>query len=98
MKKATISQTKNQLSALLDAVRHGESVLIMDRDQPVARLEPVAGGSGQGDDLLARLQRKGLISRGSGKPVQKVLREQPPALRRGASALAVLVAERGEGR
>lgn len=98
MKKATISQTKNQLSALLDAVRHGETVLIVDRDQPVARLEPVAAGSGQGDDLLARLQRKGLISRGTGKQAQRILREAPPVLRRGVSAVAALVAERSEGR
>ena len=39
MKTATISETKNGLSALLDRVRHGESILITDRNQPIARLE-----------------------------------------------------------
>ncbi len=48
MKTASISQTKNQLSALLDAVRHGETILIMDRNCPVARLEPVTEMSGMG--------------------------------------------------
>ena len=41
MKKASITETKNSLSALLDLVKQGESVLIMDRNRPVARLEPV---------------------------------------------------------
>ena len=42
MKTATITQTKNGLSALLDRVRHGETIVITDRSRPVARLEPVA--------------------------------------------------------
>jgi prevent-host-death family protein len=50
MKTATISETKNQLSALLDRVRHGETILITDRSQPVARLEPVVSASGAGPD------------------------------------------------
>ena len=37
MKTATISEVKNRLSAYLRAVRAGETVLILDRDQPVAR-------------------------------------------------------------
>ena len=36
MKTATISETKNRLSALLDRVRHGETILITDRERPVA--------------------------------------------------------------
>lgn len=41
MKIATISETKNRLSSLIDRVRHGESVIIVDRNRPVARPEPV---------------------------------------------------------
>ena len=40
MKTATITQTKNGLSALLDRVQHGETIVITDRSRPVARLEP----------------------------------------------------------
>ena len=36
---ATITEAKNRLSALIDHVRGGESVLIVDRGIPVARLE-----------------------------------------------------------
>ena len=45
MKTATITQAKNGLSALIDRVRAGESILILDRGTPVARLEPVVGAA-----------------------------------------------------
>ncbi|MHB1310353.1 MAG: type II toxin-antitoxin system Phd/YefM family antitoxin, partial [Limisphaerales bacterium] len=41
MKTASIAMAKNQLSRLLRQVRGGESILITDRNQPVARLQPV---------------------------------------------------------
>ena len=41
MKKASITEAKNNLSALIDRVKGGSSVLIVDRGRPVARLEPV---------------------------------------------------------
>jgi prevent-host-death family protein len=45
MKKASITETKNNLSALIDGLKGGgEPVLIVDRGRPVARLEPVTGG------------------------------------------------------
>ncbi len=39
MEKATISEIKNRLSAYLKKVKAGQSILILDRNQPVARLE-----------------------------------------------------------
>lgn len=41
MKKARISELKDRLSHYLRFVREGHSVLIYDRDRPIARLEPV---------------------------------------------------------
>ena len=41
MHRASISDAKNNLSALIDRVRRGETVLICDRKRPVARLQPV---------------------------------------------------------
>ena len=45
MIRTTISEVKNSLSAYLRRVKRGETVLIMDRKIPVARLVPVAGSS-----------------------------------------------------
>lgn len=53
MKTATITEAKNGLSALIDRVRAGESILILDRGRPVARLEPAV----QVDDPQGRLAR-----------------------------------------
>jgi len=100
MKKASISHTKNHLSALLDEVRHGESFLILDRNRPVARLEPVTG-AGQGDAgaKLARLERGGILRRGrrSGR-AERTLKSPPPRLLDEGSALEALLAERDEAR
>lgn len=99
MKIASITEAKNRLSALLDKVRHGESVLITDRDRPVARLEPV-GSEDQADanGRLAHLERKGIIRRGTGKPAKAVLEKSPPKAIQGASVLRALLDERNEGR
>lgn len=68
MTTASITQAKNNLSRLIKKVRHGESILILDRNIPVARLEPLAPGSSDADDAkLAELERRGLLKRGRGK-------------------------------
>ena len=76
MKRATISETKNGLSALLDRVRHGESILITDRSRPVARLEPVlsTGDAGSDEGRLAPLERAGVIRRARRGSLAEILR------------------------
>lgn len=100
MKTVTISQTKNSLSALLDEVRSGESVLITDRSRPVARLEPVASAEQPGPDegRLARLERAGVIRRGRLKRLDEILHVAPPAPEAGGDVLALLLDERRRGR
>ena len=65
MKKARIAELKNHLSRYLDHVKGGGSVLVLDRDQPVAQIVPLqsAGrGSGSDEERLARLERRGASS------------------------------------
>jgi prevent-host-death family protein len=60
--RASITDAKNRLSALLDRVRHGESVLIVDRGVPIALVSPVTGpGAGADRARLARLERQGVL-------------------------------------
>ena len=62
MKKASITEAKNQLSALIAGLKSGSPVLIVDRGRPVARLEPVMGGPDcDPDGRLARLIRDGIV-------------------------------------
>ncbi len=77
MKKATISEIKNHLSAYLKRVRSGESVLIFDRNQPVARLERVMG-SEYPDGRLMRLERSGHLKRGTQSLPMELLSSPAP--------------------
>jgi len=93
---ATITEAKNRLSALIDQVRGGESVLIVDRGIPVARLESAIGPDAEG--RIARLNRQGAVSTARKPPATELLARTPPSTRRGASAVHALVEERRQGR
>src|SRR6266567_3765831 len=98
MKTASITEAKNRLSALLDQVRAGETIVITDRGVPVARLEPAASYRDD-EGRIARLQRAGIISSTPRKPLPpNFLREPLPRAREGASAVEALLEERREGR
>ena len=79
MKTATISYTKNHLSAILEQVKRGETVTILDRTKPVARMVPIeSSGDEDRDRKLDDLERRGIIRRGSGKIPDWILKEPPP--------------------
>lgn len=100
MKMATISETKNSLSALLDRVRHGETVLVTDRGRPVARIEPVESPTqaGPDDGRLARLERAGIIRRARKASLEQIARVSPPSPLAGGDIVAALLDERRSGR
>jgi antitoxin (DNA-binding transcriptional repressor) of toxin-antitoxin stability system len=94
MKKASVSDLKNQISRYLDYVRHGETVLVLDRRVPVAELKPVTGKSSSGK-LLA-LERKGIIRLGSGEISKEFFKERLGG--KPAKILDALLEERKRGR
>ena len=98
MKKASITEAKNNLSALIDRVKGGASVLIVDRGRPVARLEPVSHIDAEDDDRLARLTREGVVRPARGAMPKALLATKPPQARKHASAVRALLDERREGR
>jgi prevent-host-death family protein len=97
MKKASITEAKNNLSALIDRVKGGSPVLIVDRGRPVARLEPVAS-IGSEDDRLVRLVRDGLVRPARGVTPKAVFVTSPPRAKKGASGVRALLDERREDR
>lgn len=97
MKKASITEAKNNLSALIDSVKGGSPVLIVDRGRPVARLEPVSG-IGSDDDRLARLVREGVVRPARGAAPKQLFSTKPPRAKKGASGVRALLDERREGR
>lgn len=99
MKVASVSEAKNTLSALLDLVRAGETVVIVDRGTPVARLEPVPHSAEGLEARLLRLERSGLVRRGTGQTLAALGGPAPSLIRgHGAAALDALLEERRAGR
>ena len=99
MKTATITEAKNQLSALIDRVRHGETIVITDRGRPVARL--VSALTGDGDDVegrVARLERRGGLRRAVAPPPRTLIAKKLPRAEGPSGVVEELLAERREGR
>src|SRR5262249_5047268 len=98
MKRASITDAKNRLSALIDTVREGETVLIEDRGVPVARLESVAATRGAEKGRLERLERAGLARRPPTPMPRAVGTSDPPSATGRAKASQALINERREDR
>lgn len=96
MRTATITETKNNLSALLDLVRGGETVLILDRGRPVARLES-ALVEPTDEGRVERLERRGLVRRGR-CGLAAVLEGTSPQPAAGGSVVEALLEDRASGR
>jgi len=99
MKRASITEAKNNLSALISGLKGGSPVLIVDRGRPVARLEPVvAGGEGEDAGRLSRLLREGIVRPRRAMPAQALFNSPPPYAKAGTSIVEALLAERRDGR
>ena len=99
MKKASVTHAKNNLSALIDGLKDGSPVLIVDRGRPVARLESVTTGpETEPKGKLLRLVRDGIVRPRRSPPPQTLFSQQPPRAKAGASAVKALLEERREGR
>lgn len=98
MKTVKIAELKNRLSYYLRRVRQGESILVCDRDRVIARIDRVATDvplAGTNAEWLDRLERRGIIRRGTGKPSRRWLAHRPAV---GADVVGALLQERAEGR
>lgn len=97
MKTASVTEAKNGLSALLDQVRAGETVLILDRGTPIARIEPMRGAP-DAEGRIRRLERAGLLKSGRGPIPLEELRRPGPRLPSGVSLVDAVIEERRSGR
>jgi antitoxin (DNA-binding transcriptional repressor) of toxin-antitoxin stability system len=95
---ATVSKLKNNLSAYLRKVRAGSTVVIYDRDVPIARLERIES-TGRGADRLKLLGVEG-VARPPRRPLstQTVRGLLAKPLARTARLLEALERDRSEDR
>ena len=99
MKTTTVTEAKAQLSMLLKRVRRGETILILHRGRPAARLEPVRSEDRAMDrGRLQRLERAGVVRRASEPPDPSLLDHPAPRLSSRGGLLAALLEERKEQR
>lgn len=96
MKASTITEAKSGLSALIDQVRAGETIIITDRGVPVARLEPVAT-SNDPTGRVERLTRAGLMRPGIGELPDELLAGPTVAAPEGVSLVDFVIDERRSG-
>ena len=98
MIKASVSQTKNGLSSLLAEVRRGETVLIMHRGQPIAKITSY-NPELTDDQEMAELVRSGLADPPEAPlDVDRFLATPRPRLADGLSVSELVAKEREEGR
>lgn len=71
MRSVNVTETREQLAKLLDAVEAGEEVVILRRDRPVARLVPIGGS------MTPFVDRSGLRNEipPMTQPVEQAMRE-----------------------
>lgn len=97
MKTASVSQAKNGLSALLQEVKRGETVLITSRGRPIATLAPYDLAGLDDDELLADM-----VARGIARPPRRKLDLEwfyagdRPVMPEGMSAADLINADREE--
>lgn len=101
MKRAKISELRDQLSRYLDEVRRGETIEIVDRNVPVARVVPIVAGNRKGRKQdgawIERLRRSGHVKSGPLKGVSEILKRVPPGPAK-SGVLDALLSERRAGR
>ena len=99
MKRASITEAKNRLSSLIDGLKSGSPVLIVDRGRPVARLEPVTSSPrSAAEGRLDRLVRDGIVRPARAALPKALLSGSPPHVTSGASGVRALIDERRTGR
>ncbi len=96
MEKVSVSKLKDQLSAYLKKVQGGQTLLVTDRNKPVARLEPVTQAASE-TQRIARLVEQGIVSLPKAPPlsIEEIRRMRPVAP--GAKLLEALLEERESG-
>jgi prevent-host-death family protein len=99
MEKANVAELKNRLSHYLSRVKRGETVLVTERNTPVARIVPIpAPGAMSRDDernWLRRMEASGSLRPGRGRGVPQILAGPLPG-RKPVGAVRELLAEREE--
>lgn len=98
MESVGTARLKNNLSRYLAKVRKGASILVMDRDEPVAKLVPLdksKGGKKSPEEILAEMATEGLVTLAKNRKRKVVFK--PLDLGRGDIMSRAVIEDREEG-
>ena len=90
-----VADLKNRLSHYLRLVKKGQSILVRDRDQVVARIEPAGSSALGAEERLEQLEMRGVIRKGKGVIGPDLLGRRPKVH---VDVVEALLREREEGR
>ncbi len=96
MKNARISELRDGLSDYLARVRKGETIIVYDRDTPIARIEPIAATASEVPEWVREAERRGILS--PPKSMEPVVLGPPVKVDPKFSLLEALLEERRSGR
>jgi antitoxin (DNA-binding transcriptional repressor) of toxin-antitoxin stability system len=91
---AKIAQIKNQFSLYIQKVRMGETVIVYDRDEPVAQIEMIKQSSSSDYYSLQELAKKGILKMGKNNLNKEFFNQKLPELKSGKSLSKELILER----
>lgn len=98
MRRASVSEAKNSLSALLSEVRRGETVLVTHHGKPVAQIRP-CDADALTDEAAAKLVQEDIADPPQASlDIAAFMDRRLPRLPEGWSASGLIVAERDESR
>ena len=97
MRNARISELRDKLSEYLARVREGETVIVYDRDTPIARLEPIAPAAADVPEWVLDAERRGIARPPKNRNAAKIPLP-PPKPKKPARLLEALLEERRTGR
>jgi prevent-host-death family protein len=96
MKNARISELRDRLSEYLARVRTGETVIVYDRDTPIARIDPIAPAAEDLPDWVLEAYRKGIATPPRIRDGARLPRPMKP--KKPVGLLEALLEERRTGR
>ena len=95
MRTVNVAELKNKLSAYLGYAKAGETVVVRDRNRPIAKLVPFVAEGRTEDEM--ELIAKGLMKPREKEPNWEEFDKLPLADAKGFSVVQALIEERNEG-
>jgi prevent-host-death family protein len=85
-------ELKTRLGKYLNRVRSGETILVTDRNEPVAELRPLSGATDSLSAAMRKLTARGTVT----PPTRPAASAFTPIQSRGVSASAAITADRDD--